>query len=183
MPIHSIRTTYPRARICIYLQSQIRHVQMTGGAVLAPFDAWLLLRGLKTLACRMRVHCDNAARIAAFLSQHPAVERVHFPGLSSHPGHAAFKRMLAPRAAAAEMYGSMISIQIKGGKAVALGFLSRLRVFRRATSLGSTESLIEHRASVEGPLTTTPDNLVRVSVGIEAYEDLEADLKGALDGL
>ncbi len=149
--------------------------------MLAPFDAWLLMRGLKTLACRMRAHCENANRLAAFLAQHPAVERVHFPGLPSHPGHEAFRRMLARPDK--EMWGSMISVQVKGGQAGALQFLRRLRVFRRATSLGSTESLIEHRASVEGPLTTTPVNLVRVSVGIEAYEDLETDMKAALDAL
>lgn len=163
----------------VELEKPIRHVQTTAGAVLAPFDAWLLMRGLKTLACRMRVHCDNALRLARFLAEHPAVERVHFPGLPSHPGHATLAKTLARPG----MYGSMISVQIHGGQAAALRFVCALRVFRRATSLGSTESLIEHRASVEGPLTSTPPNLVRVSVGIEAYEDLEADLRAALDAL
>lgn len=154
-------------------------MQTTAGAVLGSFEAFLLLRGLRTLACRMRTHCDNALRLAAFLFKHPAVETVHYPGLASHPGHAALKRMLSREG----MYGAVISIQIKGGKEAALAFLRGLRVFRRATSLGSTESLIEHRASVEGPLTRTPDNLVRISVGIEAHEDLQADLERALDAL
>lgn len=154
-------------------------MQATAGAVLSPFEAYLVTRGLKTLACRMRVHCENALRVASFLAQHPAVERVHYPGLPSHPGHAAFKKVLSRGG----MYGAMISAEIKGGKDGALRFLEKLRVFRRATSLGSTESLIEHRASVEGPVTTTPQNVVRISVGIEAVEDLEADLKAALDRL
>lgn len=154
-------------------------MQTTAGAVLSPFEAFLLLRGLRTLACRMRVHCDNALQLARCLAKHPAVDAVHYPGLPSHPGHAALTKMMVREG----MYGAMISLHIKGGKEAALRFLGALRVFRRATSLGSTESLIEHRASVEGPLTNTPDNLVRVSVGVEALEDLQADLEGALDAV
>ncbi len=160
------------------LEVPIRHLQRTAGGVLSPFDAWLLLRGLKTLPCRMRTHCANANQLATFFSMHPSILHVHFPGLPSHPGYGEMTEMLVRPG----MYGSMLSIQVEGGEAGALKVLARLKVFRRATSLGSTESLCEHRRSVEGPLSKTPPDLIRISVGLEAYEDLEEDWRQALRG-
>lgn len=161
----------------IDLEQPIRHIQMTAGGVLSPFDAWLLLRGLKTLPCRMRVHCENAFKLAHFFSTHPSISKTHYPGLQSHPGHAQSQKVLAREG----LWGSMMSIQIKGGKEAAFKALAKLQVFRRATSLGSTESLCEHRRSVEGPLSTTPEDLIRLSVGLEAYQDLEEDWRQALE--
>lgn len=155
------------------LFAEVRRSQSTGGAVPSPFDCWLVQRGLRTLPYRMRAHCENAAAVAHFLAQHPAVERVHFPGLESHPGHEIAARQMAA-------FGGMLSIQVKGGRERAFEVLARVRVFTRATSLGGVESLIEHRASVEGPGTTTPDDLLRLSIGLEHADDLIADLAQAL---
>lgn len=148
-------------------------LQKLGGAVPSPFDCWLLLRGIRTLPWRMRAHCDNAGRIARYLDAHPKVEAVHYPGLESHPEHEIARRQMSG-------FGGMLSVQIRGGRDAALELTRRLTLFTRATSLGGTESLIEHRASVEGPDTLAPDNLLRVSVGLEHPDDLIEDLEQAL---
>lgn len=150
-------------------------LQKLGGAVPSPFDCWLLLRGIRTLPWRMRVHCANAAAVANYLVAHDGVEAVHYPGLAAHPGHDIAARQMSD-------FGGMLSVQIRGGREAALELTRRLRLFTRATSLGGTESLIEHRASVEGPGTIAPDNLLRVSVGLEHPDDLLEDLSDALSG-
>ena len=148
-------------------------IQKLGGAVPSPFDCWLLLRGIRTLPWRMRAHCENADTVARFLSTHPAVEAVHYPGLASHAGHAIARRQMSG-------FGGMLSVQLRGGRDAALALTHRLSLFTRATSLGGPESLIEHRASVEGAGTLAPENLLRVSVGLENAEDLVQDLREAL---
>jgi cystathionine gamma-synthase len=155
--------------------ARIDTIQRTGGAVPSPFDSWLVLRGIRTLPYRMRAHCANAATIARFLAEHPAVEGVHYPGLSTDPGHAV---------AAAQMrdFGGMLSFRVHGGRPEALAAIARLRIITRATSLGGCESLVEHRASVEGPATRSPENLLRLSVGLEHPDDLLEDLAQALGG-
>ncbi len=152
---------------------RLRLMQKLGGAIPSPFDCWLLMRGIRTLPWRMRAHCANAAAVAEFLSAHPRVEAVHYPGLASHAGHEIAARQMSG-------FGGMLSVQIAGGQEAALELTRRLELFTRATSLGGTESLIEHRASVEGPATVAPDNLLRVSVGLEHPDDLIADLARAL---
>src|SRR5262245_17835737 len=158
------------------LANRVRALQADGGAVPAPFDSWLVLRGIRTLPWRMRGHCANAAAVAAFLESHPRVERVHYPGLASDPGHAIASRQM-------DASGGMLSFVVRGARAEALAVAARLRVFTRATSLGGPESLIEHRASIEGPATRAPEGLLRVSVGLEHPDDLVADLRQALDAL
>ncbi len=152
---------------------RVRAIQVRAGSGAQPFDCWLTLRGIRTLAARMRIHCDNARRIAAFLESHPRVQRVYYPGLPSHPGHTIARRQM-------EDFGGMLSFQVKGGEKAAMEVVARTRIFTRATSLGGTESLIEHRASIEGPDTRTPRNLIRLSVGLEHWEDLVEDLTQAL---
>jgi cystathionine gamma-synthase len=152
---------------------RIRSIQFEGGAVPSPFDCWLILRGMRTLPWRMRAHSGNAMRIAEFLARHPKVKRVHYPGLQSHPGH---------KIAAAEMsmFGGMLSFEVRDGYDAAMGVAAKTKIFVRATSLGGVESLIEHRASIEGPGTTSPEGLLRLSIGLENAEDLIADLDQAL---
>ncbi len=152
---------------------RVRFLQANGGAVPAPFDCWLLLRGIQTLAYRVRAHAEHALLIAQFLACHPRIERVHYPGLETHPGHAVAVRQMRG-------FGGMLSIEVRGGEAAAMALAARLQIFTRATSLGGIESLIEHRASVEGPESKTPPSLLRVSVGLEHPDDLIADLKQAL---
>ncbi len=152
---------------------KIRMIQGTAGAVLAPFECWLTLRGIRTLHLRMQAISQNALRIAQFLSDHPQVEAVYYPGLPGHPGHEIARRQMSA-------FGGLLSFQVRGDRAAAIEAAARLKLFVRATSLGGTQSLIEHRASIEGPHTTTPDNLLRVSVGIENIEDLIEDLTQAL---
>jgi cystathionine gamma-synthase len=147
-----------------------RYIQ---GAVMAPFNAWLTLRGIRTLPARMAWHCRNARAVAEFLAGHPAVEAVHWPGLPAHPQHALAARQMRD-------FGAMLSVRIRGGREAALGVASRLRVFTNATSLGGVESLVEHRASVEGANRVSPENLLRVSVGLEHAGDLVADFAQAL---
>jgi len=149
-----------------------RRLHITG-AVLAPFNAWLTLRGCRSLPARMALHCANARGIATFLEAQPQVERVNYPGLASHPGHALASRQMRD-------FGGMLSVQLRGGRAAALAVAGGLQLFTNATSLGGCESLVEHRASVEGPHTTTPDNLLRLSVGLEHVDDLIDDLAQAL---
>jgi cystathionine gamma-synthase len=153
---------------------RLRLIQRVGGAVPSPFDCWLLLRGIRTLPWRMRAHCDNAMLVARFLEQHAAIEAVHYPGLASHSGHAIAARQMSD-------FGGMMSIQLRGGESAALELTRRLKLFTCATSLGGTESLIEHRASVEGPTTLAPTNLLRVSIGLEHPDDLIEDLEAALN--
>jgi cystathionine gamma-synthase len=155
------------------LLERLRLLQTTGGAVPSPFDCWLVLRGIRTLPYRVRAQSEHALAIAAFLEAHPRVERVHYPGLASHPAHALARRQMA-------MFGGMLSVQVRGGAEAAMAVAAKLRVFTRATSFGGTESLVEHRASIEGPGTTTPANLLRVSVGLEHPDDLIEDLGQAL---
>jgi len=155
------------------LVKRIRSLQVNGGAVPSPFDCWLVLRGVQTLPYRMRVHSENAEKIARFLSTHPAVEQVHYPGLPGHPGHAIAAKQMT-------RFGGMLSVQVRGGAEAAMAVAAKVKVFTRATSLGGTESLIEHRASIEGPQTRTPQNLLRISVGLEHPDDLIEDLNQAL---
>ncbi|MGD9893100.1 MAG: PLP-dependent aspartate aminotransferase family protein [Dehalococcoidia bacterium] len=152
---------------------RVRMIQTSAGTVPSPFDCWLVLRGIRTLPLRVRAQSASAGAVARYLSGHPAVAAVHYPGLEWHPGHAVAARQMA-------MFGGMLSFQVRGGARAAMAVATRLRLFTRATSLGSTESLIEHRASVEGPGTTTPDNLLRVSIGLEHVDDLIEDLAQAL---
>ncbi len=152
---------------------RIRSIQYSGGAVPSPFDCWLILRGMRTLPWRMRAHCENAAKVADFLAQHRQVERVHYPGLPSHPGHEIAQKQMS-------MYGGMLSFEAKGGRDAAMNVAAKTKIFIRATSLGGVESLIEHRASIEGPGTTSPEGLLRLSIGLENADDLIEDLDQAL---
>jgi cystathionine gamma-synthase len=152
---------------------RVKKIQTFGGAVPSPFDCWLILRGIRTLPYRMRAHSENALKVATFLRQHPAVEVVHYPGLEEHPGHVIASRQMS-------LYGGMLSFQTRGGRERAMAVASRVRIITRATSLGGTETLIEHRASVEGTGTRTPENLLRMSIGLENAEDLIEDLAQAL---
>ncbi|MGE5231305.1 MAG: trans-sulfuration enzyme family protein [Deltaproteobacteria bacterium] len=156
------------------LFQRIRTVQVAGGAVASPFDCWLLLRGIRSLPYRMRGHSAHAMAVARFLESHPAVDRVHYPGLASHPGHGVAARQMAD-------FGGMLSLEVRGGRAGAMGMTGRLRLITRATSLGGPETLIEHRASVEGVHTRAPEGLLRMSVGLEHPDDLIADLAQALE--
>ncbi|QKY70730.1 PLP-dependent aspartate aminotransferase family protein [Lentibacillus sp. CBA3610] len=154
--------------------TNLRAWQHSKGAVPSPFDCWLALRGVQSLAPRMTTHCSNASAIADFLSRHPNVEAVHYPGLASHPGHPIAARQMSS-------FGGMLSFQVKGGQREAMAVAANLRLLIRATSLGGTHSLIEHRASVEGSTTTAPPNLLRLSIGLEHVDDLKEDLAQALD--
>ena len=154
--------------------ARVAHRRHVTGGVLSPFSAWLTLRGCRSLAARMSLHCTNAQRVAAFLAGHPAVRRVNFPGLPSHPGHAIATRQMTG-------YGAMMSIELAGGRDAALAVAGALRLFQNATSLGGCESLVEHRASVEGAEPVSPQELLRLSVGLEHAEDLVDDLRQALD--
>jgi len=153
---------------------RIRQIQAIGGAVPSPFDCWLLLRGIQSLPYRMRGHCDNASKLATWFSQQPQVSTVHYPGLAEHSGHAIAQKQMKD-------FGGMLSVQVGAGKEAAIALLSHLKIFCRATSLGGVESLIEHRATTEGPGTTTPDDLLRLSVGLEHIDDLIADLAYAFE--
>ena len=155
------------------LFAKVAHRLHITGAVLAPFNAWLILRGCRSLPARMAMHCANARRVADFLAGHPAIARVNWPGLPDHPGHAVAARQMRD-------FGGMMSIELRGGREAALAMAGKLRVFTNATSLGGCESLIEHRASVEGAKPRSPQNLLRMSVGVEAVEDLIEDLRAAL---
>ena len=155
------------------LFQRIRIVQGGGGAVPSPFDCWLVLRGIRTLPWRMRAHSENALKVAAFLEAHPNVERVDYPGLRSHASHALAARQMSA-------FSGMLSFHVKGRRDAAIAVAARVRLFTRATSLGGVESLIEHRASVAGESATTPQGLLRCSVGLENADDLIDDLAEAL---
>lgn len=152
----------------------IAHRRHVTGAVASPFGCWLTLRGCRSLHARMAVHCANARRLAEFLHTHEAVEAVHYPGLPAHPQHAVAARQMRD-------FGGMISFRVRGGREAALAVAGRLKLVTNATSLGGCESLIEHRASVEGPVPYSPGNLLRFSVGLENVEDLLEDLAQALE--
>ena len=158
------------------LARKVAHRLHVTGATLAPFSAWLILRGCRSLGARMAMHCANARAVAGFLAAHPAIERVNYPGLASHAGHAVAAKQMRDS-------GGMLSIELRGGRDAALAMAGRLRVYTNATSLGGCESLVEHRASVEGPNPRSPQNLLRMSVGLEHVDDLIADLRQALDGV
>jgi cystathionine gamma-synthase len=160
------------------LGERVRFLQNATGAVAGPFDAWLVLRGIRTLAVRMDRHCANADRVATMLAGHPAVHAVHYPGRPEDPGHAL---------AAAQMrgFGGMVSFRLAGGAEAAVAVCGRTRLFTLAESLGGVESLIEHpasmtHASAAGSPLEVPDDLIRLSVGIESVDDLLADLEAAL---
>lgn len=163
------------------LLQPIAFYQNAAGGVPGPFDAWLTLRGLKTLAVRMRQHCDNARRLATWLAEQPQIEKVYYPGLPSHPGHELARRQMRD-------FGGMISVRVRGGKEGALRFLTRTRLFSLAESLGGVESLVCHpatmtHASIPADIRQArgvDDGLVRLSVGIEDVEDLQEDLHQAL---
>ncbi len=152
---------------------RVKNIQETGGAVPSPFDCFMLLRSIKTLPYRMRGHCENAKKIVDFLKQHPKVEAVYYPGLAEHPQHEIAKKQMKD-------FGAMISFLARGGADEARKMVNKVQLFSQATSLGGVESLIEHRASIEGPNTTTPQNLIRLSIGLEHSDDLIADLEQAL---
>lgn len=156
------------------LHQRVAHRRHLTGAVLSPFAAWLTLRGCRSLPARMVIHCANARKIAVFLNEHPAIERVNYPGLPSHSDHAIATRQMRD-------FGGMLSIEVRGGRDAALAAAGKVKLFINATSLGGCESLIEHRASVEGENPISPLNLLRLSVGLEDADDLIADLKQALD--
>ncbi len=157
----------------VALFEEVRRMQQDGGAVPSPFDCWLVLRGIRTLPYRMRAHSENAMRVAEYLETHPRVSQVYYPGLESHPGHETARRQMSS-------FGGMLSFRVHGGMEAAFRVAANTSLFSRATSLGSYESLIEHRASIEGPESQTPDDLLRVSVGLENGEDLVSDLEKAL---
>jgi cystathionine gamma-synthase len=151
-----------------------RYIRSGGGAVLGPMEAWLLLRGMRTLHLRVAAACSNAHAIALRLQGHPKLSHVLYPGLVTHPNHAVAAKQMRGG------FGAMMSLRLRDGEEAAKRFTARLRVFKRATSLGSVESLAEHRASVEGPGTTCPADLVRLSVGVEHCDDLIEDIEQAL---
>ena len=152
---------------------RLRFLQGAGGAVPSPFDCWMLLRGTATLNVRLQAQSATALTLARWLERHPKVERVFHPGLESHPQHALAKRQMRG-------FGAMLSFNARGGEAAARQATTRVKLFTRATSLGGVESLIEHRAAVEGPESPTPKHLIRISAGLEHPDDLIADLDQAL---
>lgn len=154
--------------------ARVRTIRHDQGAILGPFEAWLLVRGMRTLHLRVRAACASAMHLAAALQHHPRIERVLYPGLPTHRGHTLAARQMAGG------FGGMLSVLVRGGESSAIAAAANVQVWKRATSLGGVESLIEHRASVEGAGSPAPANLLRLSVGIEAWEDLLADLDQAL---
>jgi cystathionine gamma-synthase len=149
-------------------------VRSSCGAVLGSFEAWLLLRGMRTLPLRVKQACSNALHVAEMLQRDPHVEQVLYPGLANHPQHELARRQMQGG------FGGMLSIRVKGGEAAAIRCAARVKLWKRATSLGGVESLIEHRASIEGSGTPVPTDLLRLSAGIENAEELLSDLSEAL---
>ncbi|MFQ5635303.1 MAG: trans-sulfuration enzyme family protein [Gammaproteobacteria bacterium] len=154
---------------------ELETVRKLTGAVISPLSAWLLIRGLRTLFLRYERASDSALAIARYFESHPAIERVLYPGLDTHPGHAVAARQMT------HGFGGMLSMLLRGGEGAARDFARNCQVFVPATSLGGVESLIEHRKAVEGPHSVVPGNLVRLSVGIEDCADLIADLEQSLE--
>lgn len=155
--------------------ARAQHNRHILGPIASPFASWMVLRGLRTLACRVERQAANALAIARALEGHPGLKSVHYPGLPSNPGHEIAKRQMSA-------FGGMMSLRVAGGREGAIDAARRVRLFRNATSLGSVESLLEHRVSVESPDTTTPDDLLRLSIGLEHPDDLIEDLRQALQG-
>jgi cystathionine gamma-synthase len=155
---------------------KVMTVRQFAGAVLGPFEAWLLLRGMRTLFLRVRAQSENAMALARHFERHPAILEVLYPGLESHPDHRLALRQMTGG------FGGMLSVRVRGGEPAALRVWSRCKLFKIATSLGGIESLIEHRASIEGADSPVPKDLLRVSVGVEDVQDLIADLEQALNG-
>ena len=153
---------------------EIKRVRTLTGGILGPFESWLLLRGMRTLFLRFDKASESALKIARHFENHPRLQRVLYPGLASHPGHDIAKRQMT------RGYGGMLSLLVDGDAAVTQRIAANCKLFVRATSLGGVESLIEHRASVEGPHSAVPKNLLRLSVGIENTDDLITDLEQAL---
>jgi cystathionine gamma-synthase len=147
-----------------------------GGAILGNMETYLLMRGMRTLFLRVERACASAQRVAEVMVDHPRIEAVLYPGLQSHPGHDVAARQMSGG------FGGMLSFRVKGGEEAAIATAARVKVWKRATSLGGVESLVEHRASVEGPGTPVPSDLLRLSVGIEDPQDLIDDLDQALSG-
>lgn len=157
------------------LSDKLRDYQCTAGGVPSPFDCWLIRRSINTLACRIGAQTATAHRIANFLCGHKAIEKVFYPGLPSHPGHALASRQMKGG------FGAILSFCVRGGRDAAFAVTDKLSLFVRATSVGGVESLIEHRASIEGPHSVTPQNLLRISAGLEHADDLIGDLAQALE--
>ncbi len=156
------------------LAEEIKSIQTLTGGVPSPFECWLVTRGIKTLHLRVMQQTKNAAKLARFLEKHPKIERVNYPGLKSHPHHKIAKKQMK------EGFGAMLSVQVKGNAKNAMKLTGRLKLFTTATSLGGVGSLVEHRKSIEGTDSPTPDNLLRVSVGLENVGDLILDWEQAL---
>jgi cystathionine gamma-synthase len=156
------------------LADRVRQRRKLLGGVASPFASWLVLRGLRSLACRMAAHSATALALARALDGHPALAGVLYPGLEHHPGHAVARRQM-------RAFGGMLALRVAGGREAAIAVASRLELFTNATSLGGVESLVEHRASVEGAGSATPDDLLRLSVGLEHADDLLEDLLRALE--
>jgi cystathionine gamma-synthase len=155
---------------------RITALRASQGGILGPLEAWLLLRGMRTLFVRVARSCASAQRLAAHFNGHPRVAAMLYPGLSDSPGHAIAARQMQGG------FGGMLSIRVAGGEAAAIATAARVAIWKRATSLGGVESLVEHRASIEGPDSPAPPDLLRLSLGLEAVEDLIADLERALAG-
>ncbi|HEV3042533.1 MAG TPA: aminotransferase class I/II-fold pyridoxal phosphate-dependent enzyme [Roseiarcus sp.] len=156
--------------------ARVRQIRAAHGLILGPFEAFLLIRGMRTLDLRVRAACKSAAELAGRLSDHAGVASVLYPGLSSHPGYDLARRQMTGG------FGAMLSIRVRAGEAAAIATAARVALWKRATSFGGVESLIEHRASVEGPGSPCPPDLLRLSVGAEDVEDLWRDLDQALRG-
>lgn len=157
------------------LAARIKSIQLLSGGVPSPFDCWLLTRGIQTMHLRVMAQSKSAHELAIYLDEHPAIDSVNYPGLSSHPQHEIAKKQM-PKG-----FGAMLSVIVKGDHARAVHISNQLKYFTTATSLGGVESLVEHRKSVEGPNSPTPDNLLRLSVGLENVEDLKEDWEKALE--
>jgi cystathionine gamma-synthase len=155
------------------LWARIKQVRGHHGAIIGPFEAWLLMRGLRTLEVRVRAQAEGAALLATRFANHQCVSSVLYPGLPSHPGHAVAAKQMSG-------FGGMLSIRVKGGEQAAISTAARVELWKRATSLGGVESLLEHRASIEGAGSPCPPDLLRLSVGLEDVDDLYADLDRAL---
>lgn len=155
------------------LFQKIRKLQKIGGAIPSPFECWLTLRGIHTLPYRMRAHSENAMKVAEFLNNHPAIEKVLYPGLPDDAGHGTASQQMS-------LFGGMMSVLVNGNRDAAMKVAASVKIFTRATSFGGPHSLIEHRASIEAPGTTTPENLLRLAIGLENVDDLIEDLTEAL---
>jgi cystathionine gamma-synthase len=154
--------------------TRIRRIRSMLGAILGPFEAYLLLRGMRTLHVRVAAQCQAAMDLAQRFAAHPAVVQVLYPGLPQHPGHDIAARQMSGG------FGGMLSIRLAGGERAAIAAAAQVKVWKRATSLGGVESLIEHRASIEGAGSPCPPDLLRLSTGLESVDDLYSDLDRAM---